>query len=60
MKKSSLTSEQVSRIIKGTAHKVGGYSYQYSADHLNGTWHEEMGHGLVDGFDFGLVSGFCK
>ena len=45
---SNLTVEQVARIIKGTAQKVGGYSYQYSSDHLNGTWHEEMGHGLVD------------
>lgn len=45
---SNLTSEQVSRIIKGTAQKVGGYNYQYSADHLNGTWNVEMGHGLVD------------
>jgi hypothetical protein len=45
---SNLTAGQVARIIKGTAQKVGGYNYQYSADHLNGTWNVEMGHGLVD------------
>lgn len=45
---SSLTTGQVARIIKGTAQKVGNYNYQYSADHLNGTWNIEMGHGLVD------------
>ncbi len=44
----SLSSEQVARIIKGTAQKVGGYNYQYSNSHLNGSWHQEMGHGLVD------------
>lgn len=44
----NLTAAQVARIIKGTAQKVGGYNYAYSADHLNGTWNVEMGHGLVD------------
>ena len=44
----NLTAAQVARIIKGTAQKVGGYNYAYSANHLNGTWHQEMGHGLVD------------
>ncbi len=44
----NLTAAQVARIIKGTAQKVGNYNYGYCPNHLNGSWHEEMGHGLVD------------
>lgn len=43
-----LSAGQISRIIKGTAKKVGGYNYQYSINHLNGSWNVEMGHGLLD------------
>lgn len=46
----NLTAAQVARIIKGTAQKVRTdlYTYEYKPAHLNGTWHLEMGHGLVD------------
>lgn len=46
---SDLTSSQVSRIIKGTSQKVGGYAYSFSpTKHLNNSWHNWVGHGLVD------------
>lgn len=44
----NLTAAQVAHIIKGTAQKIGGYPYLYCANHLNGRWNIEMGHGLVD------------
>ena len=44
----NLTAAQVAHIIKGTAQKIGGYTYLYHANHLNGRWNIEMGHGLVD------------
>ena len=45
----NLSSAQVARLIKGTAQKVGNYTYTYSTNsHLNGSWNIEMGHGLVD------------
>ena len=45
----NLTASQIARLIKGTAQKVGNYTYTYAANsHLNGSWNIEMGHGLVD------------
>ncbi|GHS85557.1 hypothetical protein FACS1894201_05400 [Bacteroidia bacterium] len=43
-----LTQVQVRQIIEMSAQKVGGYSYATTSGHPNGTWHEEMGYGLVD------------
>ena len=47
---SNLSPTQVKNIIEQTAQKVGGYNYVEQNDgiHNNGTWHIEMGYGLVD------------
>ena len=45
----NLTSSQISRLIKGTAQKTGNYTYEFNnTSHLNGSWNQEMGHGLID------------
>jgi subtilisin family serine protease len=46
----NLTALQVRNIIESTAQKVGGYSYQSTSAHPNGTWHQEMGYGLVNAY----------
>ncbi len=46
----SLTALQVRNIIENTAQKVGGYSYKTVSGRPNGTWHQEMGYGLVDAY----------
>ncbi len=46
----NLTSKQVGDIIELTAQKVGGYGYSLKPDRPNGTWHSEMGYGLVDAY----------
>ncbi|MGC9352717.1 MAG: S8 family peptidase [Mariniphaga sp.] len=46
----SLTVQQVNNIIESTAQKVGGYNYQTTSGRPNGTWHQEMGYGLIDAF----------
>ncbi|UII19089.1 S8 family serine peptidase [Fulvivirga ligni] len=43
-----LTHDEVEDIIEQTAQKVGGYAYGATAGRPNGTWHNEMGYGLVD------------
>ena len=45
-----LTADQVVSIIEYTAKKVNPDLYAYQTDdvHLNGTWNEEMGYGLID------------
>lgn len=43
-----LTQKEVSDIIESTAQKVGGYAYTDTIGRPNGTWHREMGYGLVD------------
>ena len=45
-----LTREEVKDIIERTANKIGGYSYQSSSEHPNGTWNNEMGYGLVNAY----------
>ncbi|MDR0682350.1 MAG: peptidase S8, partial [Dysgonamonadaceae bacterium] len=45
-----LTEQQVRDIIESTAQKVGGYNYQTTSGHPNGTWNIEMGYGLVDAY----------
>ena len=44
----TLTGQQVRNIIESTAQKIGGYNYQITAGRPNGTWHQEMGYGLVN------------
>jgi len=48
----NLTGQEVRNIIESTAQKVRTdlYDYQTTVDRPNGTWHEEMGHGLVDAY----------
>ncbi len=33
-----------------SAQKVGNYAYTIDSSHANGTWHEEMGYGLIDAY----------
>ncbi len=49
-KNPNLTRLQVANIIESTAQKVGGYNYQTTSGRPNGTWHEQMGYGLVDAY----------
>jgi subtilisin family serine protease len=44
----SLTREQVVTLIEKCARKVGPYNYQATPGRPNGTFHQEMGYGLVD------------
>lgn len=46
----NLTRTQVTAIIESAAQKVGGYNYQTTPGRPNGTWHQEMGYGLIDAF----------
>lgn len=43
-----LTGQQVRDILEQTAQKIGGYSYTTTVGRPNGTWHNEMGYGLVN------------
>jgi subtilisin family serine protease len=43
-----LTGSQVVQIIEQNAQKVGSYDYETTTDRPHGTWHKEMGYGLVD------------
>ena len=46
-----LTQQRVYSIIKSTAQKVGGYSYQtITPFYPNGTWNEQVGYGLVNAY----------
>ncbi len=45
---SGLTHQEITDIIESNAQKVGGYNYQTTSGRPNGTWHEEVGYGLVD------------
>ena len=49
----NLTQRQVGDIIESTAKKVRTeqYTYQVETGRPNGTWHEEMGYGLVDAYE---------
>lgn len=48
---SGLTQQQVANIIESTATKVGSYSYSTTGGRPNGTWHTEMGYGLLNADD---------
>ncbi|MBC7923336.1 MAG: S8 family serine peptidase, partial [Ferruginibacter sp.] len=43
-----LTHDQVEDILEQSAQKAGTYAYAASVGRPNGTWHNEMGYGLVD------------
>jgi subtilisin family serine protease len=45
-----LTQQQVATIIETTSQKVGGYSYSTYSNRPNGSWHNEVGYGLVDAY----------
>lgn len=47
----SLGFRQVNDLIESTAVKVGGYSYSVQSSRPNGTWHQEVGYGLVDVYE---------
>ncbi len=44
----NLSAQNVRDIIEQTAQKVGGYNYQPFPNRPNGTWHQQMGYGLLD------------
>ncbi|MDE5982746.1 MAG: S8 family serine peptidase [Duncaniella sp.] len=46
----NLTDIEVKDIIEQTAQKVGGYQYKMYGNRPNGTWHQEVGYGLVDAY----------
>ncbi|MEM9836081.1 MAG: S8 family serine peptidase [Bacteroidota bacterium] len=43
-----LTEEEARNILEQTCAKVGGYSYNNSSLHPNGTWSSQLGYGRVD------------
>jgi subtilisin family serine protease len=45
---SNLTAQEVRDIIGMTAQKLGGYVFQTTSAHPNGSWNNEVGYGLVD------------
>ncbi|WP_051285325.1 S8 family serine peptidase [Aequorivita capsosiphonis] len=44
----ALTNQEVNAIIENTSQKVGSYSYANNGNRPNGTWHVQMGYGLID------------
>ena len=46
-----LTGAQVRDIIESTAQKEGSYNYMPTAGRPNGSWHEEVGYGLLDAYE---------
>lgn len=64
-KNPTLMGYEVRNIIENTAQKVGGYSYGNYSGRNNGTWHPEMGYGLVNAYAavlnttyLGVLSGY--
>lgn len=55
----NLSRADVVSIIERTAQKTGGYNYQPNSTHPNGTWHEEVGHGLLDANAAVLEAQYC-
>ena len=57
----TLTGQEVWDIIESTAQKVRTdlYTYDTVPNRPNGTWHEEMGYGLVDACE-AVFKAFCK
>jgi subtilisin family serine protease len=48
--RTDLTQAQVRQAIESTCTKLSGYSYSTNSNHPNGTWNEEVGHGLVNAY----------
>ncbi len=46
-----LTHKEVADIIEKSASKVGNYAYAETDGRPNGTWHKEVGYGLLNAFD---------
>ena len=46
----TLTCDEVRYILESTASKVGPYEYDIHPDYPNGTWHEQVGYGLVNAY----------
>lgn len=46
-----ITGQEVRNIIESTAQKLLNYTYTPNANQPNGTWNNEVGHGLVDAFE---------
>jgi subtilisin family serine protease len=46
----SLTQAQVRQIIESTYTKLAGYSFSTNSNHPNGTWNNQVGHGLVNAY----------
>lgn len=44
----NLTGDEVYSILCNTAQKVGVYDYRRCSNHVHGSWHKEVGYGLVD------------
>ena len=45
-----LTQQEVGYIIASCAKKIGPYNYTNASGHPYGSWHEEVGYGLVDAY----------
>ena len=56
----NLTQQQVATIIEQTAQKVGSYSYATTTGRPNGTWHNEMGYGLLNAFAAVSAASSCS
>ena len=46
----NLTVQQVNMIIESSAQKIGGYAYANTTGRPNGTWHQEVGYGMVNAY----------
>jgi subtilisin family serine protease len=44
----NLTQAQVRQAIESTCTKLSGYSFSTNSSHPNGTWNNQVGHGLVN------------
>jgi len=58
----NLKGQQVRDIIESTAKKIRADAYTYDTvqGRPKGTWHEEMGHGLVDAYEAVLKAKYCN
>ncbi|MDR0619697.1 MAG: S8 family serine peptidase, partial [Bacteroidales bacterium] len=52
----NLTQAQVRRAIESSCTKLSGYSFSANSGHPNGTWNNQVGHGLVNAYDAVLLA----
>jgi uncharacterized repeat protein (TIGR02543 family) len=45
-----LTAAQVRQAIESSCTKLSGYTFSNNSNHPNGTWNNEVGHGMVNAF----------